>query len=102
MTTVFSRRLTVSPCGLTGRKDVRSTPAFHLKSRPFPKQVHFSGHSACTQVIEQTLSPTWDEMVLLQKIELCGELPQLSEDPPLVVVNVFDQDNVVSVQATFL
>ncbi|XP_022646249.1 otoferlin-like isoform X4 [Varroa destructor] len=62
-------------------------------SDPFA-QVHFCGHSACTQVIEQTLSPTWDEMIQLQKIELCGDIRRLIDDPPLVVVNVFDQDNV--------
>lgn len=36
-------------------------------------------------------------MVQLQRIELCGDARRLIDDPPLVVVNVFDQDNVVSI-----
>lgn len=49
------------------------------------------------QVISQTLSPTWNQMLLFNDLVLHGDPKELAESPPLVVVELYDSDTVVSV-----
>lgn len=49
------------------------------------------------QVISQTLSPTWNQMLLFNNLVLHGDQRELVESPPLVVVELYDSDTVVSV-----
>ena len=49
------------------------------------------------QVIPQTLSPTWNQMLLFNDLVLHGDQKELAESPPLVVVELYDSDAVVSV-----
>lgn len=49
------------------------------------------------QVISQTLSPTWNQMLLFNDLVLHGDLKELAGSPPLVVVELYDSDAVVSV-----
>lgn len=49
------------------------------------------------QVISQTLSPTWNQMLLFNDLVLHGDHKELAESPPLVVVELYDSDAVVSV-----
>ncbi|XP_054723978.1 otoferlin-like [Uloborus diversus] len=62
-------------------------------SDPFAR-VLFSDISQTTQVIDETLSPTWDEMLLFSDVVVYGNQENIREDPPLVVVEIFDQDKV--------
>ncbi|XP_032874769.1 fer-1-like protein 6 [Amblyraja radiata] len=62
-------------------------------SDPFAK-VTFVSQCQTTKVITQTLSPTWNQMLLFNNIHLYGEVMEISEDPPLVVIEVYDQDAV--------
>ncbi|XP_078254560.1 fer-1-like protein 6 [Rhinoraja longicauda] len=62
-------------------------------SDPFAK-VTFVSQCQTTKVITQTLSPTWNQMLLFNNIHLYGEAMEISEDPPLVVIEVYDQDAV--------
>ncbi|RUS83182.1 hypothetical protein EGW08_009039, partial [Elysia chlorotica] len=62
-------------------------------SDPFAR-IAFADQSMATQVIEQTLSPTWDEMLILQEVEIYGLMEEIQDDPPTIVVEVFDQDKV--------
>lgn len=48
------------------------------------------------QVIDQTLSPTWDEMLVLEDVDTYGVTEEIINDPPTIVVEVFDQDKTVS------
>jgi len=50
----------------------------------------------CTQVIDETLSPTWDELLLFDDILIYGTAEEIKKDPPSIVVELFDQDKVVS------
>lgn len=50
----------------------------------------------CTQVIDETLSPTWDELLLFDDILIYGVAEDIKKDPPSVVIELFDQDKVVS------
>jgi len=43
-------------------------------------------------VIEETLSPTWDEMLIFNAVFIPGTLTSIRSTPPTVVVEVFDQD----------
>lgn len=49
------------------------------------------------QVIPETLSPTWNQMLLFNDLVLHGDQKELAESPPLVVVELYDSDTVVSV-----
>lgn len=53
-----------------------------------------------TQVIDETLSPTWDELLLFDDILIYGTAEEIKKDPPSIVVELFDQDKVVS-QSSF-
>jgi len=66
-------------------------------SDPFARVV-FLDQSQCTQVIEETLSPTWDEMLIFNAVLICGTMNSVRTTPPTVVVEVFDQDRGVRLQ----
>lgn len=48
-----------------------------------------------TQVIDETLSPTWDELLLFDDILIYGTDEEIKKDPPSIVIELFDQDKVV-------
>uniref|UniRef100_A0A673UKP5 Fer-1 like family member 6 n=1 Tax=Suricata suricatta TaxID=37032 RepID=A0A673UKP5_SURSU len=62
-------------------------------SDPFAK-VTFLSHCQTTKVISQTLSPTWNQMLLFNDLVLHGDQKELAESPPLVVVELYDSDAV--------
>ncbi|KAF4526881.1 hypothetical protein B566_EDAN013792 [Ephemera danica] len=49
-----------------------------------------------TQVLDETLSPTWDELLVFPELMVCGTGEQIRLDPPSVVIEIFDQDKVAS------
>lgn len=49
------------------------------------------------KVLEQTLSPLWDELLVFEQLIVDGRREHLQEEPPLVVINVFDHNKFVSV-----
>nr|XP_008972183.2 fer-1-like protein 6 isoform X1 [Pan paniscus] len=62
-------------------------------SDPFAK-VTFLSHCQTTKIISQTLSPTWNQMLLFNDLVLHGDVKELAESPPLVVVELYDSDAV--------
>ncbi|XP_052775587.1 otoferlin-like isoform X2 [Mya arenaria] len=62
-------------------------------SDPFAR-VAFIDQSVCTQVIEETLSPTWDEMLIINEGTMYGLMQEIANTPPTIVVEIFDQDKV--------
>ncbi|XP_068094099.1 fer-1-like protein 6 isoform X2 [Hyperolius riggenbachi] len=60
-------------------------------SDPFAK-VTFVSHCQTTKIINQTLSPTWNQMLLFDNIPLHGELKDIAEDPPNIVIELYDDD----------
>ena len=48
------------------------------------------------QVIDETLSPTWDELLVINDVVVYGTKDEIKNDPPMVVIEIFDQDKVVS------
>ena len=47
------------------------------------------------QIINQTLTPTWNQTLLMRKLVLHGELAHLAREPPRVVIEVYDDDALV-------
>lgn len=64
-------------------------------SDPFAKVI-FSTCVGKTQVIDKTLSPTWDEMIEMTDITMYGKAEDFQSDPPMVIVEIFDQDEEMS------
>ncbi|KAM6992482.1 otoferlin isoform 8-T8 [Tautogolabrus adspersus] len=62
-------------------------------SDPFAR-VFFSTHSQVTEVLSETLCPTWDQLLVFDNVELFGEASELRDDPPIIVVEIYDQDTV--------
>nr|XP_013005415.1 fer-1-like protein 6 isoform X2 [Cavia porcellus] len=62
-------------------------------SDPFAK-VTFLSQCQTTKIISQTLSPTWNQMLLFNELVLHGDEKELAESPPLVVVELYDSDAV--------
>ncbi|KAI5215974.1 Fer-1-Like Protein 4 [Manis pentadactyla] len=42
------------------------------------------------KVLEQTLSPLWDELLVFEQLTMNGRREHLQEAPPMVTINVFD------------
>uniref|UniRef100_A0A8C9U5C9 Otoferlin n=1 Tax=Scleropages formosus TaxID=113540 RepID=A0A8C9U5C9_SCLFO len=62
-------------------------------SDPFAR-VFFSTQSQVTEVLNETLCPTWDQLLLFDNVELYGEASELRDDPPIIVIEIYDQDTV--------
>eukprot|EP00062_Callorhinchus_milii_P015036 gi/632964862/ref/XP_007898605.1/ PREDICTED: otoferlin isoform X2 [Callorhinchus milii] len=62
-------------------------------SDPFGR-VFFSTQSQCTEVLQETLCPTWDQMLVFDNVELYGEAQEMRDDPPIIVIEFYDQDTV--------
>ncbi|XP_077008455.1 otoferlin isoform X2 [Tamandua tetradactyla] len=61
-------------------------------SDPFAR-VFFINQSQCTEVLNETLCPTWDQMLVFDSLELYGEAQELRDDPPIIVIEIYDQDS---------
>lgn len=53
-------------------------------------------------VVKNTLNPTWDQTLIFYEIEIFGEPASIAEQPPSIVVELYDHDTYVSVPAVFL
>ncbi|XP_059584043.1 otoferlin [Alligator mississippiensis] len=62
-------------------------------SDPFAR-VFFITQSQCTEVLNETLCPTWDQLLVFDNVELFGEVHEMRDDPPIIVIEIYDQDTV--------
>uniref|UniRef100_A0A7N8WV57 Otoferlin n=1 Tax=Mastacembelus armatus TaxID=205130 RepID=A0A7N8WV57_9TELE len=62
-------------------------------SDPFAR-VFFSTQSQVTEILAETLCPTWDQLLVFENVELFGEASELRDDPPIIVIEIYDQDTV--------
>ncbi|KAK2905697.1 hypothetical protein Q8A73_009640 [Channa argus] len=60
-------------------------------SDPFAR-VTFLSHSQTTNIISQTLSPTWNQCLLMSPLVMSGDLLHIKEEPPRVIIEVYDDD----------
>ncbi|XP_037622050.1 fer-1-like protein 4 [Sebastes umbrosus] len=67
-------------------------------SDPFAK-VLFSTQCQVTRVLKETLSPAWCECLLFDRVLLEGSREELLQDPPLITINLYDQDSMGSIKS---
>lgn len=58
--------------------------------------VSFLQQSQKTVVVKNTLNPTWDQTLIFYEIEIFGEPASIAEQPPSIVVELYDHDTYVS------
>ncbi|XP_039569291.1 otoferlin, partial [Passer montanus] len=46
------------------------------------------------KVLNETLCPTWDQLLVFDNVELYGEAHEMRDDPPIIVIEIYDQDTV--------
>nr|XP_027795691.1 myoferlin [Marmota flaviventris] len=56
--------------------------------------VSFLHRSKTTEIIHSTLNPTWDQTIIFDEIEIYGEPQTVLQDPPKVIIELFDNDQV--------
>uniref|UniRef100_A0A8B9NQM2 Myoferlin n=1 Tax=Accipiter nisus TaxID=211598 RepID=A0A8B9NQM2_9AVES len=56
--------------------------------------VSFLHQSKTTEVIHSTLNPTWDQTLIFDEIEIYGDPLTVAQNPPNVVIELFDSDQV--------
>ncbi|KAK7123004.1 hypothetical protein R3I94_019953 [Phoxinus phoxinus] len=56
--------------------------------------VSFLHHSQTTETIQGTLNPTWDQTLIFKNVEIYGDPQSLAQNPPRVVMEIFDRDQV--------
>ncbi|XP_072851425.2 myoferlin isoform X2 [Pogona vitticeps] len=56
--------------------------------------VSFLHRSKTTEIIHSTLNPTWDQTLIFDDIEIYGDPQAVAEEPPQLVVELFDSDQV--------
>lgn len=57
--------------------------------------VSFLHVSKTTEVIRATLNPTWDQTLIFEDIEIYGDPQTIVHNPPDVVLELYDSDQVV-------
>ncbi|KAK5860785.1 hypothetical protein PBY51_022243 [Eleginops maclovinus] len=60
-------------------------------SDPFARVTYLS-NSQTTNVISQTLSPTWNQCLMMSRLMLSGDLQHIREEPPRILIEVYDED----------
>ncbi|XP_035882895.1 myoferlin isoform X2 [Phyllostomus discolor] len=56
--------------------------------------VSFLHRSKTTEIIQSTLNPTWDQTIIFDEIEIYGEPQTVLQNPPKVIIEIFDNDQV--------
>ncbi|XP_033842448.1 fer-1-like protein 6 [Periophthalmus magnuspinnatus] len=62
-------------------------------SDPFAR-VTFISHSHNTNIVQQTLSPSWDQCLEMSQILLEGDLQYIENEAPCIIIEVYDEDTV--------
>ncbi|XP_072510759.1 dysferlin isoform X6 [Notamacropus eugenii] len=71
----------------------RDLPAMDKDSFSDPYAiVSFLHQSQKTVVVKNTLNPTWDQTLIFYEIEIFGDPKTVSENPPSIVVELYDHD----------
>lgn len=52
-------------------------------------------------MLADTLSPAWCETLLFDRVLLEGVTDELQQDPPLVIINFYSYQNMVTVTLSF-
>lgn len=58
--------------------------------------VSFLHVSKTTETVNACLNPTWDQTLIFNSVEIYGDPQALAHNPPDVVLEIYDKDQVVS------
>lgn len=50
----------------------------------------------CLQMLEETLSPMWNELLLFDQLIIDGKKEELKTDTPIIIINLFSHNKFVS------
>ncbi|KAG1682548.1 Dysferlin [Nymphon striatum] len=75
-----------------GKQSVLSCPRLFLIYKDPFACVSFMNQSKKTEVIPQTLCPTWDQTLFFDEVVIFGDKDAVSTHPPLIVIEVYDRD----------
>ena len=59
-------------------------------------RISFGNQSQVSEIIHRTLCPTWDQTLIFENVYIYGSTEITETSPPHVVMELFDQDMVVS------
>ena len=65
-------------------------------SDPFARVI-FNKHCKVSRIIDESISPVWDETLIIDNIEISGFMECIAKHPPDVVVELYDYDTLVSI-----
>ncbi|NXX29198.1 FR1L4 protein, partial [Nicator chloris] len=60
-------------------------------SEPFARVV-FSTHCQTTRMLEETLSPMWNELLLFDQLIVDGKKEELKTETPIIIINLFSHN----------
>ncbi|NWH93478.1 FR1L4 protein, partial [Aegithalos caudatus] len=60
-------------------------------SDPFARVV-FSTHCQTTRMLEETLSPMWNELLLFDQLIIDGKKEELKTETPIIIINIFSHN----------
>jgi hypothetical protein len=49
-----------------------------------------------TEIVNKTLSPTWDQTLIFETVEVYGNIFEIEKNPPNITIEIFDKDTFVS------
>ena len=64
-------------------------------SDPFARVI-INNQCKQTAIVDESLSPTWDQTITIDGVQLTGTSEEVMKNPPAVMVEIFDYDLVVS------
>lgn len=60
--------------------------------------ISLSRYSSHSRVVKEDVCPTWDQTIIISSIRIFGTTQSVKECPPPVVLEFFDEDQVVSMK----
>lgn len=65
-------------------------------------RLSFLTQSSVTEKKEKSLCPTWDQTLIFEELEIYGDPRAIEENPPEVMIELFDYDKFVSTTMFFI
>ena len=66
----------------------------HMPTDPYAI-LSFLNYSDRTRTITQTVSPTWDQTILIKDVRIYGDTSTVETSPPTIILVFMDKDTVV-------
>ena len=64
-------------------------------SDPFVRVI-IDNHCTTSHIVDESLSPTWDETLTIDNVLLTGSGEQIADNPPNIMIEIYDYDAMVN------